>query len=102
MAPEYPPELSKEETDFLLSSIKGWCILNGLAVRPSKNFVPEDIDPSGSLAVIAPVTLFPSPFPQPSFQEARAIQEAYNQLYAAIASDEPWLAAIVEEYATAS
>ena len=89
--------LSIEQTNFLLSEIMDWSILNGLAVRPPVTFVPKDIDPSGALAVTAPVTLFPSLFPRKCFEEARAIQVAYNELYAAIACDEEWLSKIVEE-----
>lgn len=96
--PEYPPETINEQNVFLLSSIKNWSILNGLAIRPSPSFISPDVDPSGSIAVTAPVTLFPSLFPRSCFEEARAIQKAYNELYAAIARDESWLKEIVEEY----
>ncbi|KAI4137130.1 MAG: hypothetical protein L6R39_007461 [Caloplaca ligustica] len=95
--PEYPPETINEQNVFLLSSIKNWSILNGLAIRPSPSFISPDVDPSGSIAVTAPVTLFPSLFPRSCFEEARAIQKAYNELYAAIARDESWLKEIVEE-----
>lgn len=95
--PDYPPQLTNEQRDFLLSNIKDWSILNGLAVRPSPAFVPAEINQSGSVAVTAPVTLFPSLFPRSCFNEARAIQSSYNELYAAIARDRNWLKAIVEE-----
>ena len=98
--PFYLPELSPEQSNYLLSNIKDWSILNGLAVRPPRSFVPKDVDPSGSLAVTAPVTFFPSLFPKACFEEARAIQKAYNELYALIASDEVWLKKVVEEYAS--
>lgn len=97
--PDYPPALTSEQSDYLLSNIKDWSILNGLAVRPSSSFVPEKVDPSRSLAVTAPVTLFPSLFPRACFEEARAIQTAYNELYACIANDEEWLGEVVKEYA---
>ena len=97
--PDYPPNLTAEQSDYLLTNLKDWSILNGLAVRPSLSFVSESIDPSRSLAVTAPVTLFPSLFPTVCFEEARAIQKAYNELYALIARDEEWLQEIVEEYA---
>ena len=97
--PDYPPQLSSEQSDYLLSNVKDWSILNGLAVRPAISFVPETLDPLRSLAVTAPVTLFPSLFPRACFVEARAIQTAYNELYALIARDERWLQEVVEEYA---
>lgn len=95
--PKYPPSLTSEQTEYLFSNIKDWSILNGLAVRPSPAFVSQDVDPSGSLAVTAPVTVFPSLFPRAYFEEARAIQKACNELYAAIATDEQWLKEVVEK-----
>ena len=96
--PDYPPSLIPEQAEYLLSNIKDWSILNGLAVRPSATLIPKDVKSSGSLAVTAPVTLFPSLFPRPCFEEARTIQITYNELYASIAGDEGWLKEIVEEY----
>lgn len=98
----YPPLLTLEQEEYLFSNIKDWSILNGLAVRPSSAFVSKQTDPSGSLAVTAPVALFPSLFPRASFEEARAIQEAYNELYAAVARDEKWLSEVVQEYAVSA
>lgn len=95
--PDYPPETTPEQLEYLLSNLKDWSIAHGLAVRPSPTFVAEEIDPSGVLANTAPVTLFPSPFPAACLEEARGIQTAYNELYAAIAEDEEWLREIVEE-----
>ena len=94
--PEYPPELSPEQEKYLLSSLNNWSMANGLAVRPSTAFVSQEIDPSGVLAVTAPVTLFPSLFPRACFEEARFIQKPYNELYAAIANDEKWLGEIIQ------
>ncbi|KAF2176775.1 glutathione synthase [Zopfia rhizophila CBS 207.26] len=95
--PEYPPELSSNEQQYLLSNLKDWSIAHGLAVRPAPSFVSQQQDPSGVLATTAPVTLFPSPFPRTCFEEGLAIQKAYNELYSAIARDEQWLQSIVEE-----
>lgn len=94
---EYPPELTSPQTEYLLSNVKDWSIFHGLAVRPSAGFVSKDVDPTRSLAVTAPVTLFPSLFPRACFEEARDIQVAFNELYASIARDEEWLQGIVEE-----
>lgn len=93
----YPPHLDPAQEAYLVTSIKDWAIQNGLAVRPQPSFVPRESDPRGVLATNAPVTLFPSPFPKASFEEARALQKTYNQLYAAITCDEEWLGKIMEE-----
>lgn len=94
---DYPPELSQQEEQYLLSNLKDWSIAHGLAVRPAPSFVQPSQDPSGVLASTAPVTLFPSLFPRSCFEEGLSIQQAYNELYSAIARDETWLKSIVEE-----
>lgn len=95
--PDYPPTVKADQFEYLLSNVKDWSIYNGLVVRPSTSFVSSNIDPSRSLAITAPVTLFPSLFPRGCFDEALALQTAYNELYMAIASDEAWLKNVVEE-----
>jgi glutathione synthase len=93
----YPPELTSDETEHLVSLIKDWSIAHGLAVRPPPSVVSVEADPYGILAMTAPVTLFPSPFPRVCFDQAQSIQEACNELYASIAQDEEFLKTIVEE-----
>lgn len=92
----YPPSISCEQEEYILNSIKNWSIQHGLAVRPSSSFVPEGIDSSGVLATTAPVTLFPSPFPENCFRQGKLIQTTFNELYAAISDDEDWLAEIMK------
>jgi hypothetical protein len=94
----YPPELSPSEAEHLLSTIKDWSIAHGLAVRPPPSIISTEADPHGVLATTAPVTLFPSPFPRICFEQAKSVQKAYNELYAAIAQDEQFLEDIVQEY----
>jgi len=93
----YPPQLSPEQQEYLVTATKDWAIQNGLAVRPSPAILPKNADPNGVLATNAPVSLFPSPFPKVCFKEAQALQTVYNQLYAAITCNEDWLGKIIEE-----
>ncbi|OQE40045.1 hypothetical protein PENCOP_c006G06612 [Penicillium coprophilum] len=92
----YPPDLSPAQQKFLVTFVKDWAIQNGLAVRPSPAIIPSGADSNGVLATNAPVTLFPSPFPRACFEEATALQEIYNELYAMITCNEEWLGKIVE------
>ncbi|KAF4635990.1 hypothetical protein G7Y89_g2098 [Cudoniella acicularis] len=98
-APEkdYPPELTGTESEQLLATIKDWSIAHGLTVRPPVSLVSAEADPHGVLATTAPLTLFPSPFPRVCFEQAKSIQKAYNQLYAAISQDEDFLKGIVQD-----
>ncbi|KAE8448445.1 hypothetical protein EG329_009510 [Mollisiaceae sp. DMI_Dod_QoI] len=93
----YPPNLSTTEAEQLLYTLKDWSVAHGLTVRPPPSVVAAEADPQGILATTAPVTLFPSPFPGVCFEQARSIQKAYNNLYAAIAQDEDFLKDIVQE-----
>ena len=102
MSSNYPPDLTPEQACYLLSNLKDWSILNGLAVRPSSTYISKDVDPSGSIAIPAPVTLFPSIFPRSCFNEASNIQQAFNELYAAIAADEEWLTEVIQEWESPS
>ncbi|KAM3076144.1 Glutathione synthetase [Clarireedia jacksonii] len=97
MATPYPPDISAQESEQLLSTIRDWSIAHGLAVRPPPNFVSSETDPHGVLATTAPVTLFPSPFPRTCFEQATSVQEAYNLLYASISRDEQFLKDIVQD-----
>ncbi|KAI9746629.1 MAG: hypothetical protein M1818_000343 [Claussenomyces sp. TS43310] len=93
----YPPQPSSAELEHIVSEIKDWSIAHGLTVRPPPTFVSAEVDPHGVLATTAPVTLYPSPFPYVCFDQAKAIQKTYNELYASIARDEAFLQDIVEE-----
>ena len=93
----YPPVLDDKESERLIQIIKDWTIGNGLAVRPPTSVAPAEIDTHGVLATSAPVTLFPSPFPQICFEQAKAVQTAYNELYAKISQDEEFISQVVQE-----
>ena len=87
----YPPRLSNQQEQYILTTMKDWSIQHGLAVRPSSSFVTGSTDPNGVLASTAPVTLFPSPFPRRSFRQGNELQKEYNRLYAAISNNEEWI-----------
>lgn len=95
--PDHPPRVSDGQLQYLLTNIKDWSILNGLAVRPARDLLAPDAHESRSLAITAPVTLFPSLFPRSCFEEAKALQCTYNELYAAIADDVGWLEGVVAQ-----
>lgn len=93
---DYPPTLDKAQEDHLVFTIKNWAAQHGLTVRPQPQFISKDVDSAGVLATTAPVSMFPTPFPRSCYQDAREIQSAYNELYAAISRDEQWLAKYLE------
>lgn len=87
MVKELPP-LSAKQQDALQLALTQWSLCNGLVMYPP-NF---DINSTGA----APVTLFPTPFPQKSFQTAIDVQKTFNELYIAIVSrHKKWLLEIL-------
>ncbi|KAK2744985.1 hypothetical protein FQN57_004115 [Myotisia sp. PD_48] len=92
----YPPDLSAEQKEILVTTVKDWSIQHGLAVRPPPAFVDGVSDPQGVLATNAPATLFPSLFPKSCFDLAVSVQKPYNELYGAISRDTQWLGNIIE------
>lgn len=93
----YPPALSLEQKQYLVQTVKDWTIQHSLAVRPNPAFISDQVNKHHVAATNAPVTLFPSPFPKKCFEQARSLQQAYNELYAAIADDEKWLEEVIQE-----
>lgn len=95
---DYPPPLSEEQREQASTFVKNWTAENGLLVRPSTVQVSKENNPHGVLATNAPVSLFPSPFPRKLFKQAQSLQTVYNELYAAIASNEGFLESAMKEY----
>ncbi|CAK7568006.1 MAG: Glutathione synthetase [Sporothrix epigloea] len=95
-----PPAIDDAECQRLIQAIKDWSIANGLTVRPPPAAVSAtEAELASTLAMTAPVTLFPSPFPRSCFTEAQGAQQAYNELYAMISQDEAFLSRVVAEVA---
>lgn len=91
----YPPAVSREQEEYIITTIKNWTIQHGLVVRPSSSFVSDEIDAFRILATSAPVTLFPSPFPESCFRQGKLLQTTFNEIYAAISNDEEWVEEIM-------
>ncbi|GAA5900487.1 hypothetical protein JCM5296_001560 [Sporobolomyces johnsonii] len=93
MASDWPPTLSPEHEQALLALASDYSLSHGLVLRPLPS--PADHAISQTSAIHAPYSLFPSPFPARLFQQARDLQPLYNQLYAAITANDPFLEEVV-------
>jgi len=82
----YPPPLSDEQRERLISNIEDWQLCNGSLLK-----VIHDSPEQTVLAYPIGVTLFPTPFPRHLFEQALALQETYNMLYAGVAEDREWI-----------
>jgi len=89
--PSYPPQLSKGQLSSLISDVRDWQYVHGSLLK-----APPDT--GAVLARPIGVSLFPTLFPRSYFEEARALQTSYSELYAGVAGDEEWLFEILKEY----
>lgn len=85
----YPPTLSEEQLSSLIFNIKDYQLTHGMLLK----YGP---DANSICAVPIGVSLFPSLFPEPLFEEARELQVLYNKLYVHITEDEEWLLEALE------
>lgn len=79
--PPWPPSLTQEQRDHLLSLSTTYALSHGFTLLPPNRTTP----PTHTFA--APLSLFPSPFPRHLYELAKEIQPIYNALYARIAID---------------
>jgi hypothetical protein len=90
----YPRELSEPQSQLTIERLKDYALSIGFAIKPpaeesgDERWLPDR-------AMVAPVTVYPSLFPESCYKEALAIQNDYNSLYANIAGDVAWLEEIV-------
>ncbi|ODV63532.1 glutathione synthase [Ascoidea rubescens DSM 1968] len=91
VSPKPFPSLSSKQQDDLVYNLHHWSLGNGLVMFPPnfKSYQP----------VNAPVTLFPTPFPKNSFNDALRVQPLFNEIYSNISSlkNEEWLLNIISE-----
>lgn len=86
------PVLTENENKLLLERLCQYALANGLVMYPP-GFTVSNAD-------IAPVTLFPTPFPKDLFERAQNVQKTFNKLYALVVSHQKnWLLEISKDLA---
>lgn len=83
------PQLSEDQVKELIFNASQFGLANGLVMYPPQPF--DDYSP-----VLAPITLYPTPFPKDEFQRSLDISKTYNKLYANIVSERGWLLDIIK------
>ena len=92
MPPKSFPQLSPKQEEDLVINAQQWALSNGLVMYPP-NF---DLYQAG----VAPITLFPTPIPKSSFEQAIKVQTLYNELYInLITKRKDWLTDILKSLA---
>lgn len=83
----WPPQYTSEQEAQLLEDACAWSLGHGLAFKPTSL--------ESTQVVHGPFALYPTAFPRSCFNQAQALQTAYNALYARIASDQDFLDKVV-------
>ena len=97
MTSQYPPALEAPDGENLTAVASAYALSHGLCVRPPLS-IPGGDSALGSIATSpAPLTLLPSPFPRECFIQAKEVQKAYDELYAAVSRDEDFISRMVDE-----
>ncbi|CAH2354684.1 glutathione synthetase [[Candida] railenensis] len=83
------PDLNEAQKLDLIERLQQWSLSNGLVMYPP-NFKSYS-------AAVAPITLFPTPFPKKSFHNALEVQKTFNELYINLVTKEKsWLLEILD------
>ena len=99
MAPETSRKQDELQANFAVDQLKDWALLNGLVMRPSTEAIPKSEQSDNSIAMVAPLTVYPTLLDRELYDRALELSEPYNELYANISMDEEWLGQLVEEIA---
>ncbi|KAK9469690.1 hypothetical protein V1512DRAFT_219063 [Lipomyces arxii] len=90
----YPPTLSSEQYLNLVYALRDYALSHGLVIRAPVAITSED-----EASFHVPLTLFPSPFPKASFEQAKSLQTLFQELYVKVADDSEFLTGITKELA---
>src|SRR5882762_6960941 len=86
----WPPDITSEQLDQLTLLATTWALSHSLTYLPP--FTPNKPPPPvPEYAIHAPISLFPTPIPRRVFENALALQRAYNVLYSRVALDTAFL-----------
>lgn len=84
------PELEHDQLNRLIYEITQFGLSNGLIMYPPAPYLNYE-------PVLAPITLFPTPYPREQYEKSLTIQKTYNMLYANVVSDGTWLTDVIRE-----
>ncbi|TIA92334.1 hypothetical protein E3P99_00619 [Wallemia hederae] len=82
---QFPPKIEQEYQKELIDNLRAYCLGNGLVLLPPVGKDEKQV--KTNMAVHAPVSLFPTPFPKKLYDEANKVGVVFNELYANIARD---------------
>lgn len=93
MAPLDFPQRTETQVRDLIFAATQFGLANGLLMYPPAPY--NDYAPT-----LAPVTLYPTPFPREEYERSLAVAPLYNKLYAGVVAQKQWLLDIIKELST--
>jgi len=86
----WPPDVTTEQLDQLTLLATTYALSHSILYLPAAS--PENPPtPAPESAVLAPISLIPTPIPRYLFSKALTLQHAYNSIYARVALDTSFL-----------
>ncbi|QPG73142.1 hypothetical protein FOA43_000448 [Brettanomyces nanus] len=85
------PQLHDEDESKLIHNLTQYGLSKGLIMYPI-SYQEYQVN-------LAPLTLFPTPFPRSQFEKAKSLATAYSELYANVVSQHDWLINVIEALA---
>lgn len=89
MSPKEFPVLNNDQLERLVFEVTQFGLSNGLIMYPPAPYLNYQ-------PILAPITLFPTPFPRKQFLKSLSVAKIYNKLYASVVSENNWLVTIIE------
>ncbi|KAG0682506.1 hypothetical protein C6P40_001682 [Pichia californica] len=86
------PALEKEQLNKLVFEATQFGLSNGLIMYPPAPYL--NYQPN-----LAPITLFPTPFPRKQFEKSLSVAKIYNKLYSLVVTEFNWLTETIQDLA---
>ncbi|KAI7877917.1 glutathione synthase [Lichtheimia hyalospora FSU 10163] len=82
----YPPTISSNDRQTILTDAIDWALAHGLVVRPTID--KQQHFKNQSAVTHAPFALYPTPFPRGEFEKAKGLQQPWNTLIHQLSLDD--------------
>ncbi|KAI1775799.1 glutathione synthase [Hypoxylon cercidicola] len=89
--------IDEDHAERILSELEDYQISHGSLLKIPRNLV--DFESPVALARPIGISIVPTIFPQPQFEQAQYMQRLFNELYIGVAEDDVWLKTIVQPLA---
>lgn len=93
---KYPPAISSNDRQTVLTDAIDWALAHGLVVRPTVD--KQHHFKNQSAVTHAPFALYPTPFPRAEFEKAKGLQQPWNTLIHQLSLDDALIKKAMSSY----